>query len=86
MKERSHIVPFFGWLCTSLPAYPETLHLKTMVHLRDYGIRPYVELEATDHPLAVEQRNGITMERVQEIVDLVEHGDEQRQLRNGDAR
>ena len=70
---RTHIGPFFGWLCTSLPVYPQTLHMKTMVHLRDNGIRPYVDLEPTAHPLAVEQRNGITMARVQEIVDLVEH-------------
>ena len=24
---------------------------------------PYVELEPTEHPLAIEQRNGITLER-----------------------
>ena len=33
---RSHLGPFFGWLCTRLPGYPDTMHLKTMVHLRDY--------------------------------------------------
>ena len=71
--ERSHIGPFFGWFCTALPGYPDTLHLKTMVHLRDNGIRPYIELEETDHPLSVDQRNGITMRRVQDLVDLVEH-------------
>ena len=71
---RSHIGPFFGWLCTALPGYPNTLHMKTMVHLRDDGIRPYIELEDSDHPLAVDQRSGITMQRVQELIDLVEHG------------
>ncbi len=71
--KRSHIGPFFGWLCTGLPGYPDTLHMKTMVHLRDNGIRPYIEIEDTDHPLSVDQRNGITMQRVQDIVDLVEH-------------
>ena len=45
------------------------------VHLRDDGVRPYIELEPTDHPLAVEQRsNGITVDRVAEILAYYEHG------------
>ena len=66
--------PYFGWLSTSLPGYPETLLLKTHVHTREVGRRPYIELEPTDHPLAVEQREGITWARVQEIAELVLHG------------
>lgn len=64
--------PFFGWLSNSFPHYPETLNLKTNVHLRT-DVRAAVELEPTDHPLAVEQREGITMERVKEIISLVMH-------------
>lgn len=69
--------PFFGWLCTSLPLYPETLSLKTHVHTRPLGERPFVELEPTEHPLAVEQRTGITMDRVREIVEQLIHEKEQ---------
>ena len=69
--------PFFGWLSTSLPCYPDTLHLKTNVHTRPVGERPFVELEPTDHPLAIEQREGITMKRVQEIAEEVLHGETQ---------
>jgi hypothetical protein len=65
---RSHIGPFFGWLCTQVPGYPETLHLKATAYLRDNSKRPYIELEKTEHPLAVEQRDGITVDRVQEIL------------------
>lgn len=57
----------FGWLCNSLPLYPETLGLKTAVHLRKGFQRPFIELEPTDHPLAVEQRNGISLARVEQI-------------------
>ena len=64
---------YFGWLSTSLPAYPETLNLKTMVHTRPVGERPYIEIEPTNHLLAIEQRNGITWERVQEIAELTLH-------------
>lgn len=46
--------PMFGWLSTSIPCYPETLELKTMVHTRSVGIRPYIELEPTNHPMAIE--------------------------------
>ncbi|WP_433543727.1 DUF2199 domain-containing protein (plasmid) [Streptomyces sp. CA-294286] len=66
--------PYFGWLTTDLSAYsPTTLHLKTHVHTRPVGERPLVELEPTDHPLAVEQRTGITRHRVREIAAAVLH-------------
>ncbi|MFD4373901.1 DUF2199 domain-containing protein, partial [Streptomyces sp. NPDC058527] len=71
--------PYFGWLTTDLPIYaPTTLNLKTHVHTRPVGERPYVELEATDHPLAVEQRTGITPDRVREIAAAVLHPGDQR--------
>lgn len=65
--------PYFGWLNTSLPIYTDTLNLKTNVHTRPIGLRPHVELEPTDHPLAIEQRQGITMARVQEIAEQILH-------------
>jgi hypothetical protein len=72
-RGREREPPQFGWLCTSLPCYPETLQLKTHVHTRPVGERPYIELEPTDHPLAIEQRQGIMMRRVQEIAEQVLH-------------
>ncbi|MFG2918922.1 DUF2199 domain-containing protein [Kitasatospora sp. NPDC048298] len=66
--------PYFGWLCTGLPVYgADTVNLKTRVHTRPVGQRPFIELEPTDHPLAVEQRTGITRERVREIAAAVTH-------------
>jgi hypothetical protein len=66
--------PFFGWLNTPLSPYPDTLNLKTMAHLRDNNLRPYIQLEPTDHPLAIEQREGITVKRVAEIYAQLVHG------------
>ena len=57
--ERASLGPMFGWFSNQLPGYPETLSLKCMVHPRDDGMRPAIELEATDHPLAVQQCHGI---------------------------
>lgn len=76
-QQRETDPPYFGWLCTSLPLYPETLLLKTNVHTRPIGHRPFIELEPTDHPLAIEQRNGITMDRVREIAEALLHADKQ---------
>ena len=72
-SKRSHIGPFFGWLNAWLKPYPDTTVLKTRVHLRDNGIRPFIELEPTEHPLAVEQRNGISINRVAEIYSIMMH-------------
>lgn len=74
--ERVHAEPYFGWLSTSLPMYdPGTLNLKTKLHEREPGTIPLVELEPTDHPLAVEQREGISMERVEYFAHaLLGHG------------
>jgi hypothetical protein len=72
---RENEPPCFGWFSTELPGYPTTLHLKTMLHQRPVGERPWIELEATDHPLAVEQRSGITMARIREIAEAVLHGE-----------
>ncbi|MFB9580982.1 DUF2199 domain-containing protein [Streptomyces goshikiensis] len=66
--------PYFGWLTTDLFVYsPTTLNLKTNVHTRPIGQRPLIELEPTDHPPVVEQRTGITQDRVRNIAAAVLH-------------
>jgi hypothetical protein len=70
--KRRHIGPFFGWLCTRISVYPDTMSLKTMVHMRDDGIRPFIELENCDHPLAVDQHHGITLDRVMKMIHQLE--------------
>jgi hypothetical protein len=61
--ERESGESFFGWLCNSLPGYPDTQLLKSYLHVREYPMRPWVELEPTEHPLAVDQREGVSVER-----------------------
>lgn len=63
------IGPYFGWLSTAISYYAEATYLlKTRAHFRGEGVRPYIELEPTEHPLAVDQREGITIEKAWEIV------------------
>lgn len=72
--EREKEPAYFGWLCTALPYAEPTLNLKTMVHTQPVGLRPKIEVEPTSHPLAIEQRDGITIERVQQIAERLLHG------------
>jgi hypothetical protein len=53
------------------------MNLKTMVHLRDDGIRPFIEIEPSDHPLSVEQQGGISVERLSEIYSIMMHDDDE---------
>ena len=65
--------PWFGWFSNRLKGYPDTLKMKCQVRPREGRQRPYIELERTLHPLAVEQREGITFDRVLEIYALNGH-------------
>lgn len=72
---RENESPCFGWLNTQLPGYPLVHQVKTMVHSRPVGERPWVEVALEDHPVAAAQRQGITRARVQEIAEAVLHGE-----------
>lgn len=67
---------YFGWLSTDLSAVygQTTVNLKTHVHTRPVGIRPVIFVEPGDHPLSIEQQQGITRARVREFADIVLHG------------
>jgi hypothetical protein len=66
--DRQNDEPAIGWLSSILPTYePSTWALKARVHQRPVGERPWVELEPTDHPLSLEQRNGIEDARLAAI-------------------
>ena len=72
-EERSPEGPFFGWFCNKLPGYPNTLSLRTHVRFRPFPLRPIIELEPSEHPLSVEQRAGITDDRLRAILEANEH-------------
>jgi hypothetical protein len=70
---RGELGPWFGWFSNRLNGYPDTLNLACRVHPQDDQQRPLIELEPTDHPLAVEQRLGMTFERLIETYALAGH-------------
>lgn len=72
---------FFAWLCNPLPDYPDTMFLRTRLHVRAYPDRPRVELEPTDHPLAIDQRTGIARARAIELAERLLHPADPQQQR-----
>ncbi len=66
---------YFGWLCSPIPVYPSTIHLRTNVRARSIGLVPLIEIQECEHPLYVDQRDGVTLTRVHEFVHSLSHGD-----------
>jgi hypothetical protein len=67
--------PYFGWLCTSIATYPETISLKLSVQSRCPGLTPLFTVDPSEHPLAVEQHNGINIERWHELAHRLLHAE-----------
>ncbi len=67
--DQSKLGGMFGWLCNRLPPYPNTSQLQTSVVLQDGRQRPLVWVNQVhaEHPLYIDQREGITTERLGEI-------------------
>jgi hypothetical protein len=52
---------------------PDTFNLKCTIHIQPVGSRPLFYLDEPDHPLAMEQRQGISLERIQQIASRLMH-------------
>jgi len=65
---------YFGWFSNRLPFYPDTINLKTNVRPRNGGARPILELQPTEHPLAIHYLHGISVHEAQQIAELAMHG------------
>lgn len=72
-SDRTQFGPYFGWLCTPVPEYPDSMFMKTRVHQRAIGLRPLVELEESEHLLSVHYHRGIPEQEMQRIVSRVLH-------------
>jgi hypothetical protein len=65
--DRASDPPYFGWLCSPIAVYPSTVNLKLSVQSRAPGLTPLFFVEENNHPISVEQRSGISIERWHEI-------------------
>jgi hypothetical protein len=62
--DQSKLGPMFGWFSNELQGYPDTVNLPCDVWPQDDRRRPLIELHEGEHPLAVQQREGITLEQL----------------------
>jgi len=66
--DTAEIGPFFGWLSNEFMfGGKPTTNLKTMAHFQGNGLRPLIELEESDHPLSIAQKNGISLDEAWRI-------------------
>jgi hypothetical protein len=73
VEGRENEAPFPGWLDTELFLYGDTINLEVRVQTMPVGRRPHFEIADEEHPLAIEQRRGITLDRVQQIAEAILH-------------
>ena len=68
---------FFGWLCNRIGVYPTQNSRPADVHIQADGTRPIVVLhcvEGQDDALQRDQREGISLERAQQLAEQAMHG------------
>jgi hypothetical protein len=65
--------PFKGRLGNSLRVYSETLNLKVTIRIQSVGTRPLFIVEEAEHPLAMEQKSGISLNAAIELASLLIH-------------
>jgi hypothetical protein len=70
-REKTH-GPFKGRLANSLSVYPPTPNLKLRIVMQPVGTRPLFVIEE-EHPLATEQRGGISRDRAMDLAALLLH-------------
>lgn len=71
--DRSDDPPYVGRLCSAIPVYPDTIHLRLSVQTRRPGLIPLITIEPTKHPLALDQRRGISVQRWHELAHCLLH-------------
>jgi hypothetical protein len=66
---------FLGWLCNEVPGFEDEEPLAAKLHVREYPLRPWVELAPTEHPLASAQRKGLARDDAVARVEALLHPD-----------
>ena len=71
--DRGNDSPYHGSLCSAIPVYPDTVHLKLSVQSRPPGLVPLMIVESGEHPLALDQHRGITVQHWHELAHCLLH-------------
>jgi hypothetical protein len=65
--------PYFGWLNTNIPTYDNTINLKTIAIEQEVGCIPDIMVTEENHPLKLDQKKGISMDKTLDIVHKILH-------------
>jgi hypothetical protein len=65
--------PFPAYLNSEIPIFGPTLNLELDVQTQPIGRRPHFFIKDPNHPLARDQREGISHERLQKIAEQILH-------------
>ncbi len=60
----------FGWFSNTLPGYENTWSLQTQACFSGLKTRPKIELGECDHQLYKDFKNGITLQRAEELMKI----------------
>ncbi len=66
--------PYFGWLQTIVPTYGNTINIKTIAIEQEIGLIPNIKVVEENHPLTIDQQNGITFKVAVEKVEAILKG------------
>lgn len=67
-----------GTLNNIMPEYENTLNQPVMLTTRKGGMRPLVTFDILEHPLAQDQKNGISWVKFENLVDTLIHSSQKR--------
>jgi hypothetical protein len=69
--ERAATGPYFGWLQTLVPSYGDTLNIKAMAFENGLDEIPRIEVFEENHPLTLDQKQGITFQKALSIINEI---------------
>jgi hypothetical protein len=69
--------PFPGYLNNEIPLFGDTINLEVNVQTQVVGRRPSFFVLQEDHPLAIQQRDGLSLQQVEEIAEKMQHPETQ---------
>lgn len=72
-QDRAADSPYFGWLSSPIPVYPNTIHLKLSIQSRSPGLTPLFTVETSEHALSIDQNRGITIEQWHDLAHRLLH-------------
>lgn len=74
---RENEEPMVGWYSSWLWPFTDTEKLKARINFRNDGTRPSIELEPTEHPLSIAQREGLSKKELIKIFEYYTFGKEE---------